>query len=218
LTLPGTPNQRGSTGRLCSDPLDLLNDQWLRGPVRVEISIEVSGASAAFETPLFVEREETLEALALKVLGTWACVGAGLQWDLELSGAKPRAGHTVRIELRILSGTRVVFTPSERGVMCLAAYPDFMPTPCAHLGWDDHRYYILPLISVMEPASDSAITVALPADANIPHLQFERRDAGMLGFRREHRDLGGGGPSVRKLLFPAHRADYRAALRAYSDR
>ena len=93
-----------------------------------------------------------------------------------------------------------------------------MPTPYAHLGWDDHRYYVLPLISVMEPASDSAVTVALPADANIPHLQFEWRDASTLRLRLEHRGMGGDKPSVLKLLFFAHRADYRAALKAYSDR
>ncbi len=122
------------------------------------------------------------------------------------------------IDLPILSHARVLFTPSERGVMSLAAYPDFVPTPYAHLGWDDHRYYVLPLISVMEPASDSAVTVALPADANIPHLQFEWRNASTLRLRLEHRSMGEGKPSALKLLFFAHRADYRAALKAYSDR
>jgi hypothetical protein len=102
--------------------------------------------------------------------------------------------------------------------MSLAAYPDFVPTPYAHLGWEDHRYYVLPLISVMEPSSDSALTVALPADANIPHLQFEWREASTLRLRIEHRGMGGEKPSVLKLLFFAHRADYRAALKAYSDR
>ena len=193
-------------------------DQWLRGPIRVEVRNEVSGVAAAFDAPLFLEGEETIEALGLKVQGTWARVGDGVEWSLEFSGAKPRAGHTVLIDLPILSGTRALFTPSERGVMSLAAYPDFVPPPYAHLGWEDHRYYVLPLISVMEPASDSAVTVALPADANIPHLQFEWRKASTLRLRLEHRGMGGGKPSALKLLFFAHRADYRAALKAYSDR
>ncbi|MGA2662196.1 MAG: hypothetical protein ABSH34_32350 [Verrucomicrobiota bacterium] len=193
-------------------------DQWLRGPARVEIRNEVSGASAAFETSLFAEREETIEPLALKFLGTWAPAGEGLEWNLEFSGLRPRVGHTVVIELPILSANRLVFTPGERGVMFLATYPDFVPVPYAHLGWEDHRYYVLPLISVMEPSSDSAVTVALPADANIPHLQFDWQNASTLRLRLEHRGMGGAKPSSLRLLFFAHRADYRAALKAYSDR
>jgi hypothetical protein len=203
-----------SAARLHLPPLD----QWLRGPARVEISNQVSGITAAFETPLFVERKETLEALALEVRGTWARAGDALEWSLEFSGSKPRVAHTVVIDLPILSGQRVLFTPSERGVMSLATYPDFVPVPYAQLGWDDHRYYVLPLISVMEPSSDSAVTVALPANANIPHLQFEWRNASTLRLRLEHRGMGGDKPSTLKLLFFAHRADYRAALKAYSDR
>ena len=192
--------------------------QWLRGPARVEIRNEVTGVTAAFESPLFVEREETLEALALKVVGTWDRADEGLEWSLEFSGPKPRVGHTVVIDLPILSDKRLVFTPGERGGMSLATYPDFVPVPYAHLGWDDHRYYVLPLISVMEPSSDLAATVALPADADIPHLQFEWRNASILRLRLEHRGMGGEKPSALKLLFFAHRADYRAALKAYSDR
>ena len=141
-----------SAARLHLPPLD----QWLRGLVRVQMSNEVSGVTATFETPLFAERGETIGALGLKVQGTWARVGEGVEWGLEFSGTKPRVGYTVLIDLPILSGTRALFTPSERGVMSLATYPDFVPTPYAHLGWEDHRYYVLPLISVMEPASDSA--------------------------------------------------------------
>lgn len=203
-------------------PADRLHlpplDQWLHGPVRVQVSNEVSGVTATFETPLFAERGETIGALGLNVQGTWARVGEGVEWGLDFSGTKPRVGHTVVIDLPILSGTRVLFTPSERGVMSLATYPDFVPVPYAHLGWEDHRYYVLPLISVMEPASDSAVTLALPADTNIPHLQFEWRNASTLRLRLEHRGMGGGKPSALKLLFFAHRADYRAALKAYSDR
>jgi hypothetical protein len=195
-----------------------LLDQWLRGPLRLAVSNEVSGVTAAFDAPLFVAKEETIQALGLKVLASWVRAGDGVEWDLEFFGSKPRAGHTVAIDFPILSATRVMFTPSERGVMSLAAYPDFLPSPYAHLGWEDHRYYVLPLISVMEPASDSAVTVALPADANIPHLQFEWRNARTLRLRLEHRGMGGDRPSVLKLLFMTHRADYRAALKAYSDR
>src|ERR1035437_4704755 len=169
-------------------------DQWLRSPIRVEVKNEVSGVTAAFQTPLFVEKAETIEALGLKALATWAQAGDGVEWSLEFSGAKPRAGHTVVIDLPILTGARVLFTPSERGVMSLAAYPDFVPTPYAYLGWEDHRYYVLPLISVMELASDSAVTVALPADANIPHLQFEWRNASTLHLRLAHRGMGGEKP------------------------
>jgi hypothetical protein len=48
-------------------------------------------------------------------------------------------------------------------------------------------------------------------------LQFEWRNASTLRLGLEHRGMGGEKPSVLKLLFFAHRADYRAALKCYSD-
>jgi hypothetical protein len=74
---------------------------------------------------------------------------------------------------------------------------------------------VLPLVSVMDPRTDEALTIALPADANIPHLQVSWHAGKTLRLTLGHRGLGGGQPSPLKLLFFAHAADYRAALGAY---
>ena len=74
MSAPVFAGDAPSAARLHLPPLD----QWLRGPARVEISNEVSGVTAAFETPLFVEREETIEALGLKVLASWVRAGDGV--------------------------------------------------------------------------------------------------------------------------------------------
>ena len=50
-----------------------------------------------------------------------------------------------------------------------------------------------------------------------PHLQFGWHDGKTLRMTLAHRGMGGGQPSPLTLLFFAHAADYRAALRAYSD-
>jgi len=76
---------------------------------------------------------------------------------------------------------------------------------------------VLPLVSVLDPRSDHAITIALPADANTPHLQFDWFGGKTLRLTLAHRGMGGGRPSPLTLLLFAHAADYRAALRAYSD-
>lgn len=84
-------------------------------------------------------------------------------------------------------------------------------------GYGYGRCYVLPLISVLEPQTDTAATIALPADANIPHLQMDWLNAKTLRLRLGHRGMGDGKPSALRLLFYAHPADYRAAIKAYSD-
>ena len=126
-------------------------------------------------------------------------------------------GHEVTIELPMLAENSRVFTPTERGVMEIAAYPTFQGLPYAAMGWETGQSWVLPLVSVLDPGSDHAITIALPADANIPHLQFDWCDGKTLRMTLAHRGMGGGQPSPLTLLMFAHPADYRAAIRAYSD-
>ena len=80
------------------------------------------------------------------------------------------------------------------------------------------RSYVLPLVSAFDPSSDSALTVALPPDGNIPHLQVEWVAARTLRLTLAHRGMGGGKPSRLRILFDAHPADYRSALAAYAAR
>ena len=83
--------------------------------------------------------------------------------------------------------------------------------------WTDGQAYVLPIVSVMDPESDSALTLALPADANIPHFQVAWSDSRTLSLRMGHRGVGGGRPTTVRLLIYLHPADYRSALKAYAE-
>jgi len=62
-----------------------------------------------------------------------------------------------------------------------------------------------------------AVVSSLPPDSNIPHLQVEWMAGKVVRLHLAHRAMGGGKPSRLRLLFYAHRADYRCVLRAYSN-
>ncbi|MBI2302141.1 MAG: hypothetical protein HYU66_24825 [Armatimonadetes bacterium] len=143
-------------------------------------------------------------------------IPGGLQWDLTFAADTPRAGHEVTLEFPLLTAERSLFTPTERGVMAVAGYPTYRPAPYASVGWGDGRCYVLPLVSVLDPATDQGLTIALPPDPPIPHLQVEWRDAKTLRFVLAHRAMGGGRPATLRLLFWSHPADYRSAVAAYS--
>ncbi|MCX6619947.1 MAG: hypothetical protein NTY38_02485 [Acidobacteria bacterium] len=147
----------------------------------------------------------------------WTGGARVLQWDLKFRGPAKRTGHTVTVELPLLSRELRVFTPSERGVMNVDAYPDYKPVAYGHIAYRDRKAWVLPLVSVMDPASDRALSIALPPDANLPHLQVEWSGARTLRLVLENRGIGGGQDSPVRILFVEHAADYRAALKAYSD-
>ncbi len=207
----GLPNSIESGGR-----------EWLSGPAQMIVHKEASNTQAS---PTFVSAEQKgktpqvearLPKLGLSLSETWSATAGGLAWDLVFKGDSPRSGHEVAIELPVLEPTTRLFTPSMYGVMDAAVYPSFTPAPYAHLGWESGQAYVLPLISILDEERDRALTIALPADANIPQLQFEWRDARVLRITLGHRGMGGGKDSALRLLFFAHPADYRSALHAYS--
>lgn len=197
--------------------------QWLQGPVRVEIRNEVDGKTASFEvkpTTLPADSalpKRVLDALGLSVTERFSATERGMAWNFEFTGQGPRVGHEVTIELPVLTGQRQVFTPGERGIMALSAYPTFVPVPYGTMGWSDGRCYVLPLVSVLDPQADTALTVAVPADDNIPQMQVDWQNAATLRLRLGHRGMGGAKSSVLRLLFYTHPADYRAAIKVYSD-
>ncbi len=198
---------------------------WLTGPVSLRVRNLVTSTTAEFAGAADqgglpgepFQWEGGSRALALRASQRWSATAQGMAWDLEFYGEGPRAEHQVTIELPALSPTLRVFTPSERGLMQLAAYPRFKPSPYGAVGWETGQCYVLPLISLLDSQSDQALTVALPADANIPHLQFEWRDARVLTLTLARRGMGGGRSSALRLLLYAHPADYRSALKAYSE-
>jgi len=147
----------------------------------------------------------------------WTAGRSGLQWDLQFTVPGKRAGYEVTIDLPVLAPGLRIFTPSNDGEMDVAAQPSWRPVRYGQMAWDTGKAYVLPLISVMDPKADEALTVALPADAAIPHLQFEWIGGRVLRLTLAHRAMGDGKPSPLRLLFYTHAADYRGALKAYSS-
>ena len=200
---------------------------WLSGTAGLQVRNQITGTQADLARVdgkltavggQGAQWEGHLRELPLRVIQLWAGAGEGVAWDLDFEGADARVEHQVRIELPLLSTNLLVFTPSERGAMQVQAYPSFKPSAYAANGWDNGgATYVLPLISLFDPQTDQALTVALPADANIPHLQFEWREAHTLTVTLARRGMGGGRPSPLRLLWFAHAADYRCVLKAYSD-
>jgi hypothetical protein len=140
----------------------------------------------------------------------------GSNWELNFTSKAKRTGYTVRIEFPVLRRGMRIFTPSERGTMEVDAYPSYRGVEYGHNSWTDGRSWVLPLVSVMDPKTDRALTIALEPGANIPHLEIGWSDAHRLVFELRHRGIGGGTDSPLRLLFYEHAADYRAALAAYS--
>ncbi len=203
---------------------------WLTAPVRIQVLSEATagkgapapGAPEARAGGVSIRRR--IAGLPLEAAEEWSAGKSGLVWDVSFEGvpggpgaAEKPAGHEVVLELPLLSPDLLVFTPGERGVMSPAAYPTFTPSAYGSLGWDTGRCYVLPLVTVLDPRSDGALTVALPPDRNIPHLQVEWSEARVLRLRLGHRGMGPGRRSGLRVLFYAHPADPRSALRAYSD-
>lgn len=211
--LPARMNAAGQKGKL----------EWLRGPVSLTVRNEATNATAVLtQIHLAGEQKSVLaqarmDPLELSVAQQWIPTASGLTWDLVFTGEGKRAGHEIVLDLPILSRDSQIFTPSNRGIIDVAGRPTFKPPEYAHFGMFDGVSYVLPLVSVFSARSDSALTIALPPDANIPHLQVEWKDARVLRLILGHRGMGGGKPSAIRLLFYAHAADYRAVLKAYSD-
>jgi hypothetical protein len=197
--------------------------EWLRGPVQLSVVNEVTGASAGVTQVQVASEKQVVSAqgalapLALSVAQRWASTPGGLAWDLEFDGNGKRVGYEVVLDLPILTADSQIFTPSNRGIIDVAARPTYKPPEYARFGMFDGTSYVLPLVSVFDSKSDSALSIALPPDSNIPHLQVEWKDAKTLRLTLGHRGMGGGKTSPLRLLFYCHAADYRASIKAYSD-
>ena len=206
--------------------------RWLDEAPDVSVRNEFTGETAVFSTAqvvsdpngTVVHREHLVSeqdrdrATAMKLAERWSASESGLALELTFDGTGEQAGHEVTLDFPILTESSLVFTPSERGVMSVSANPTFQHVPYGTCGFaSGMRYYVLPLVSVLDPESDSAVTIALPADADISHLQVEWLQMRTLRLRLGHRSMGSQATSVLRLLFYSHRADYRSAISAYSS-
>jgi hypothetical protein len=196
---------------------------WLRDPVHIAVRNEVSELTAYPKVVKVaggqsqIDVAATVGPLQLTLAEHWKGTSSGLDWNLTFSGSGERAGHEVTIDLPVLSRDLQIFTPSNDGITDLAKHPTYRPVPYAHIGWNTAQAYVLPLVTVIDAARDSALTVALPPDRNIPHLQVEWINARILRLTLAHRAMGGNKTSALRLLFYAHPADYRSTLKVYSD-
>lgn len=232
VALPG--NSEGAAirggGLLCriSDGGNLLSQietrsrKWLHGPVQMQVRNEATGAAEVAAWSLVREHgtstlnRASFSSLNLTVSGRISGSPKSLAVDFEFQGAGKRAGHTVTFDWPILDRDLRIFTPSERGLMEVDAYPSFAASPYGNPGTKG-RAYVLPLVSVMDPRSGEGLTIALPADANTPHLEVSWTEGRVLHLALGHRGMGSGPPSSLRLLLFSHAADYRSVLKAYSD-
>ncbi len=203
--------------------------RWLTGPVNVSIRNEVSGVEAPLAK--WTRRTESdvaigsavADSLKVRVQQRLCSRPGGMVWDLDLESTAPRVGHEVTVELPLPATDLRLFTPTEYGVVRLATHPRLKPVAYGSLGWDTGRSYVLPLVSVLDERNDLGLTIALPPDRNIPHMQVQWTEARVLKLTFAHRGIGLAAdqprtePTRLTLLVYAHAADYRAALRAYSE-
>jgi hypothetical protein len=196
---------------------------WLSAPARLAVSSAVSGIQEDVTAARFnrdtngISASADLAALGITLSHRLTIDGPKAVWEMKFTGEGKRTEHEVRIDLPVLFPEARIFTPSQYGVMEVSAYPSFEPVSYATYGWNDGQAYVLPLVCVMDPGSDSALTLALPADDNIPHLQVSWSEARLLSLRLGRRGMGGGRPTVLRLLAYVHPADYRSALKVYAD-
>jgi hypothetical protein len=179
---------------------EIPGGRWMAAEPVVTVENEVTGVRMA------------PPAGAVKMDSRWS----GSRWELNFTAEGPRVGHTVRIAFAVLKPGLRVFTPSERGVMEVDAHPDYHGVEYGHMSWKDGRAWVLPLVSVMDPAHDMALTMAFAPDENLPNLEVEWSGGRVLGLVLKHRGIGGGRDSRLSLMLMEHAADYRAALGAYS--
>ena len=196
---------------------------WLTAPVTMTVKRETTGvaASPAGGSALdLTSVRASLASLALGVSSTWSQDHDWLVWDLDFSGQQQRSGHEVVLDLPVLAPSLSIFTPSDRGTLNLALHPNFKPVAYGVNAYNsaNGETYVLPLVSIFDPSNDCALTIALPPDRNIPHLQVEWKEARTLKITLAHRGMGGSKPSPLRILFATHPADYRSALAAYVKR
>jgi len=198
---------------------------WLRSPIALNLTNESTHQSSgamparAHRLGAAIQIVRQFAGQQLSVSERWSAIPGGLAWDLSFVGSAPRTGCELTFELPLLSASRLVFTPTERGVVRLDRNPSATLTPYGSSGWDTSpsHFNVLPLVSVFDPPTGRALTIALPPDTVIPDLRIAWRNATTLQIRLGHRGMGADRTASVRLLLLAHPADYRSVIRAYAD-
>ena len=158
---------------------------WLDTSPNVSVRSEVTNVS---DSPASGE----IKALGLRFGSKWSSSRFGLVWDLTFEGTGKRVGHEVTIDLPALSPGLKIFTPSNDPEFQVSARPTYRPVAYATEAWKTGGAYVLPLITLLDPKTDQALTVALPPNVNIPHLQFEWIAGRVVRLTLGHRGMGEG--------------------------
>lgn len=208
------------------------NKLWMSEPVSISIRNEQSGEiflpsvnridksadEIAIHNYYGMKKGKRKPTWIMKSIDRWTMTDDKLILEFKCEGTEQQTGYEINIEFPVLSKDYYVFTPTERGLMSVSENPSFKPVVYGSTGYSaEWRYYVLPLVSVFDLKSDNAITIALPPNTNIPHLQVEWSDMKTLKLHLGHRGMGNQKSSSLKLLFYFHKADYRSVIKTYSD-
>ena len=173
----------------------------MKSPALIALRNEATDITA---NPMTAQAEPVLDGVAVhrtfskvpaKLEQSWSPTPAALAWELLISSEAEDAGHELAIELPVLSNDRMVFTPGERGAMPVRNYPDFQP-PAYGVNTQvagpqaSRSAYMLPLVAVFDRVRDQGLTIALPADAVVPHLRVEWSEGTRLRLIFAHRRVG----------------------------
>lgn len=184
---------------------------YLASPVTLTLLNEATGKSATVSSGICDPFGVTMQS-NFRHEGDW------LAWHLDFDGTKPAAGYTFTFDFPVLDKATHLFTPSEKGVVDLAMQPTCKPAAYGTIVFGSAFCYVLPLVSVFDAKNDTALTIALRADENTPHLQIEWIDGKILRFTLKHRGIGKDRKSPLTFLFTTHPADDRCVIAAYAKK
>ncbi|MCC7084652.1 MAG: hypothetical protein IT427_06565 [Pirellulales bacterium] len=197
---------------------------WLSSPVELTVrNVSTGNESSATSRENHRSSEDgsiqftgSLADLGLALTQRWTRLPNAIEWHLSFIGDIPRVEHVLTIDIPVMSGADYVFTPTQRGVIDISARPTYRLPQYGGFRWEDEAVNVMPLVSVMDTKSDAALTIALPANENIPHMQVEWKGKKVLRVTLANRGMGGKQSSDVSILFFGHRADCRAALKNYA--
>jgi len=186
--------------------------EWLSKPVTLSLQKETTGEIAP------VSAQGTCNVFGITLQSTLRSEDNWIAWILNFEGTKTTTGYTLTFDLPVSENASHIFTPTENGTADLSLLPAHKPAQYGTRVFPYTSSYVLPLVSVFDANNDIALSIALPADENIPHLQVEWFDGKTVRFTLKHRGIGKGRKSPVTLLFTTHPADYRSVIAAYAQK
>src|SRR5208282_801321 len=149
--LKATLSSEGLPERIESGPA-AARRVWMDSAAYVSVRNEVTQVTAS-------PQAGEIPALNLKCTSRWSSSPHGLVWDLLFDGSGKRVGHEVNVDLPVLSPGLRIFTPSNDPEIDVSVLPAYRPFPYATKGWPPGAAYVLPLVSILDPKNDQALTV-----------------------------------------------------------